>query len=42
MAKTYGGLRVVSTVQQDRFEMYAAQFRTELATGKYDIIESYL
>lgn len=42
MAKTYGGLRAVSTVQEGSFDMYAAQFRAELATGKYDITKSYL
>lgn len=42
MGKTYGGLRVVSTVQKGSYEQHAAEFRALLATGKYDIDKSYL
>ena len=40
--KTYGGFSVVSTVSDGSYAQHAADFRESLATGKYDIENSYL
>lgn len=42
MAKTYGGLRAVSTVQEGSYAQHAAEFRALLASGRYDVEKSYL
>lgn len=40
--KTFGGFSVISTVSDGSYEQHAADFREALATGKYDIENSYL
>ncbi|MBP3537125.1 MAG: hypothetical protein J6J93_06245 [Muribaculaceae bacterium] len=40
--KSTGGLRAISTVHAGDFAQNAADFRAALATGKYDIENSYL
>lgn len=40
--KSVGGLRVISTVNNGSFAQNAANFRSAIATGKYDIEKSYL
>lgn len=40
--KSTGGLRAISTIQAGGFAQNAADFRAALATGKYDIENSYL
>lgn len=40
--KTFGGFSVISTVSDGSYAQHAADFRTALATGKYDIEKSYL
>lgn len=40
--KSVGGMRNISAVKAENFAQHAADFRAALATGKYDIENSYL
>lgn len=40
--KSIGGMRNISTVEEGNFAQHAADYRAALATGKYDIENSYL
>lgn len=40
--KSYGGFSVVTTVADGSYDQHASEFREALATGKYDVENSYL
>ncbi len=42
MAKSYGGIRNVGVVSKSDYALNKAEFERQLATGKYDIENSYL